>query len=69
MPEEANGGVIENKAMSQAVLASIIGPNGVSPEAKESLADRMAELLSDYKLEVPKSVNNGGPEEMQGGAS
>ncbi|CAA7398158.1 unnamed protein product [Spirodela intermedia] len=43
--------VIENQAMSQAVLESVIGQHGVSPAAKKSLASRISELL--------KSVNGG----------
>nr|P11650.1 RecName: Full=Chalcone--flavanone isomerase A; Short=CHI-A; Short=Chalcone isomerase A [Petunia x hybrida]CAA32729.1 unnamed protein product [Petunia x hybrida]CAA68769.1 unnamed protein product [Petunia x hybrida] len=37
--------VIENKQLSEAVLESIIGKHGVSPAAKCSVAERVAELL------------------------
>nr|QPF47150.1 chalcone isomerase [Clarkia gracilis subsp. sonomensis]QPF47151.1 chalcone isomerase [Clarkia gracilis subsp. sonomensis] len=38
--------VIENKQLSEAVLESIIGKHGVSPQAKQSLAARIALLLN-----------------------
>lgn len=38
--------VIENKQLSEAVLESIIGKRGVSPQAKQSLAARIAQLLN-----------------------
>lgn len=41
--------VIENKKIAEAVLESIIGTHGVSPEAKQSLAARVSELLNDYE--------------------
>ncbi|PQP97293.1 chalcone isomerase [Prunus yedoensis var. nudiflora] len=37
--------VIENKLLSEAVLESIIGKHGVSPEARQSVAARLSELL------------------------
>ncbi|KAL2896366.1 Chalcone--flavonone isomerase [Bienertia sinuspersici] len=43
---EAGNVVIVNKNLSEAVLESIIGEHGVSPEAKQSLAARVAELLN-----------------------
>ncbi|CAJ1977740.1 unnamed protein product [Sphenostylis stenocarpa] len=46
IPEEATT-VIENKLLSEAVLESMIGKHGVSPEAKQSLASRLSELLKD----------------------
>ncbi|KAK9283637.1 hypothetical protein L1049_011887 [Liquidambar formosana] len=39
--------VIENKQLSEAVLESIIGKHGVSPEAKQCLAARTSELLKE----------------------
>nr|ADK55061.1 chalcone isomerase [Paeonia suffruticosa] len=44
LPEVGNA-VVENKQLSEAVLESIIGKHGVSPEAKQSLAARISELL------------------------
>ncbi|KAL2535322.1 Chalcone--flavonone isomerase 1 [Forsythia ovata] len=44
LPESGNA-VIDNKQLSEAVLQSIIGKHGVSPEAKQSLAARLSELL------------------------
>ncbi|KAK4418172.1 Chalcone--flavonone isomerase [Sesamum alatum] len=44
IPENGNA-VIENKQLSEAVLESIIGKNGVSPSAKQSLAARLSDLL------------------------
>ncbi|XP_065872275.1 chalcone--flavanone isomerase-like isoform X1 [Euphorbia lathyris] len=44
MPETENG-VIENKLLSEAVLESIIGKHGVSPEARSSIASRLAHFL------------------------
>ncbi|XP_057852871.2 chalcone--flavanone isomerase-like [Cryptomeria japonica] len=37
--------VIENKAVGEAYLASVIGKNGVSPAAKASLAERLSQLM------------------------
>ena len=48
--------MIENKLLSEAVLESIIGKHGVSPEAKQSLAARLAEALKD---DDEKVVGNG----------
>ncbi|CAH9111634.1 unnamed protein product [Cuscuta europaea] len=48
MPETANT-VIENKRLSEAVLESIIGVNGVSPAAKQSLALRLSELVKSSR--------------------
>lgn len=45
IPNDANV-TIENKNLSEAVLESIIGKHGVSPQAKESLAARVSELLN-----------------------
>lgn len=50
---EAGKAVIENKNMSEAVLESIIGKHGVSPEAKQSLATRVSELLNNYEHQNP----------------
>ncbi|KAK9154206.1 hypothetical protein Sjap_001686 [Stephania japonica] len=44
VPDMGNA-VIENKAVAEAVLESIIGENGVSLEAKRSLALRLCELM------------------------
>ncbi|MDK0841519.1 hypothetical protein P5E51_15570, partial [Clostridium perfringens] len=44
IPEDGRA-VIENKQLSEAVLESIIGKHGVSPEAKQCLATRISELL------------------------
>ncbi|CAK9155081.1 unnamed protein product [Ilex paraguariensis] len=43
---------IENKHLSEAVLESIIGKHGVSPEAKQSLAARIADLLKQCDEEA-----------------
>nr|AIA59796.1 chalcone isomerase [Lycoris radiata] len=43
---EAGAAVIENKALTQAILESIIGEHGVSPDAKWSLAHRLSEILN-----------------------
>ncbi|XAR72067.1 Chalcone isomerase [Bertholletia excelsa] len=45
--------VIENKQLSEAVLESIIGQQGVSPAAKRSLATRIAELLKVFEDKAP----------------
>lgn len=47
--------MIENKLLSEAVLESIIGKHGVSPEAKECLAKRLSELL---KQDTDKVAEN-----------
>jgi chalcone isomerase len=44
IPEVGNA-VIENKLLAGSVLESIIGKNGVSPPARKSVAERLAELL------------------------
>lgn len=59
---EASGAAIENRALCEAVLESIIGEHGVSPAAKLSLATRVAELLkgptpSDVPPAEPVSVS------------
>ncbi|KAI3942167.1 hypothetical protein MKW98_003766 [Papaver atlanticum] len=46
---EARNAVIENKALSESILESIIGKNGVSPAAKQSLAVRISELLKGHE--------------------
>ncbi|ERN12202.1 hypothetical protein AMTRI_Chr08g164050 [Amborella trichopoda] len=38
--------MIEDKALAQALLDSIIGEHGVSPAAKRSVAERLSEVLS-----------------------
>ncbi|XP_015075260.1 chalcone--flavonone isomerase-like [Solanum pennellii] len=43
--------VIENKPLSEAVLESMIGKNGVSPAAKRSLAKRVSEMLEKSNAE------------------
>ncbi|XP_059666172.1 chalcone--flavanone isomerase-like [Cornus florida] len=43
---EAGNVVIENKQLSEALLESIIGKHGVSPEAKQSLAARISKLIA-----------------------
>ncbi|KAM7499220.1 hypothetical protein LguiA_023634 [Lonicera macranthoides] len=65
LPEVGNA-VIENKQLSQAILMSIIGKQGVSPETKQSLAERMSDLLKKYdekasrngELESKKAILN-----------
>uniref|UniRef100_A0A5B7BF61 Chalcone-flavonone isomerase family protein n=1 Tax=Davidia involucrata TaxID=16924 RepID=A0A5B7BF61_DAVIN len=52
LPEEGIA-VIENKQLSEAVLESIIGKHGVSPEAKQSLASRISLLLKECDDKVP----------------
>lgn len=56
MPE-AGRVVIENKPLCEAVLESIIGEHGVSPEAKRSLALRVSELLKESQ-DVGEMVAN-----------
>lgn len=46
IPEVGNA-VIENKLLSESVLESIIGKQGVSPEARKSVATRLSELLKE----------------------
>ncbi|KAM7271334.1 hypothetical protein ACFE04_030548 [Oxalis oulophora] len=46
IPEVGNA-VIENKYLAGAILESIIGKNGVSPAARQSVAERFVELLKD----------------------
>lgn len=56
MPETASA-VIENKQLSEAVLESIIGSKGVSPEAKQSLAVRLSELLNNGGITGGDTIN------------
>nr|BBG28365.1 chalcone isomerase 1 [Cymbidium hybrid cultivar] len=44
-------GVVENKKLTNAVLESIIGEKGVSPAAKQSLAQRISEFLNKKEEE------------------
>ncbi|XP_021758804.1 chalcone--flavonone isomerase-like [Chenopodium quinoa] len=44
--------VIENKNLSEAVLESIIGKHGVSPEAKQCIAARVSGLLNPDNVEA-----------------
>lgn len=44
---EVGSAVIEHKPLSEAVLESIIGKQGVSPAAKKSLALRLSDLLKN----------------------
>ncbi|XP_073063749.1 chalcone--flavanone isomerase [Primulina eburnea] len=50
LPEKENA-VIENKQLSEAVLETIIGKHGVSPEAKQSLGARISEVLKASSVE------------------
>ncbi|ONK62369.1 uncharacterized protein A4U43_C07F3170 [Asparagus officinalis] len=52
---EAGVTVIENKALTRAILESIIGEHGVSPAAKKSLATRMSEFMGGVE-EVKERV-------------
>ncbi|PSR93060.1 Chalcone--flavonone isomerase [Actinidia chinensis var. chinensis] len=45
---ETGKAVIENKQVSETVLQTIIGKNGVSPAAKQSLAARISQFLNKY---------------------
>ncbi|XP_058109879.1 chalcone--flavanone isomerase-like [Magnolia sinica] len=47
VPEQGNA-VIENRQLMEAVIESIIGQHGVSPEAKQCLATRVSELLKEF---------------------
>ncbi|XP_020102007.1 chalcone--flavonone isomerase [Ananas comosus] len=59
VPEVGNV-VIENRALCEAILESIIGEHGVSPATKRSLALRVSELLKEFggakEAEVEKPV-------------
>ncbi|XP_030444554.1 chalcone--flavanone isomerase-like [Syzygium oleosum] len=58
VPEALNT-VIENRQLTEAVLESMIGKHGVSPQAKTSLASRIRELLKGCEKkadEVDKNV-------------
>nr|VDD57430.1 unnamed protein product [Brassica oleracea] len=48
---ETGKAVIENKLLAEAVLESIIGKNGVSPGARLSVAERLAQLMNSDKVE------------------
>ncbi|XP_057767975.1 chalcone--flavanone isomerase-like isoform X2 [Salvia miltiorrhiza] len=49
IPEQGKA-VIENKLLAEAILESIIGKQGVSPTARQSLAARVSELLKQTSL-------------------
>nr|WLK78563.1 chalcone isomerase [Salvia plebeia] len=49
IPEQGKA-VIENKLLAEAILESIIGKQGVSPTARQSLAARVSELLKQAPL-------------------
>ena len=58
--------MIENKLLTEAILESMIGKHGVSPEAKKSLAARLSELFEkdckvggDEKVEAEKVASVG----------
>ncbi|KAG5237661.1 hypothetical protein OIU76_012431 [Salix suchowensis] len=51
VPETENA-VIENKLLSAAILESMIGKHGVSPEAKQSLATTLSGLLRETNENV-----------------
>lgn len=42
--------MIENKQMAEAVLESIIGKHGVSPDAKQSLGVRLADMFKQIEF-------------------
>lgn len=48
---------IENKLLSESVLESIIGKNGVSPAARLSLATRLSHLLTQSQPNTPNICN------------
>nr|Q53B74.1 RecName: Full=Chalcone--flavanone isomerase 2-A; Short=Chalcone isomerase 2-A [Glycine max]AAT94360.1 chalcone isomerase 2 [Glycine max]ACN81823.1 chalcone isomerase [Glycine max] len=52
---EVTSAVIENKLLSEAVLESMIGKNGVSPAAKQSLASRLSHLFKEPGVCDPQS--------------
>ncbi|XP_006650802.1 chalcone--flavonone isomerase [Oryza brachyantha] len=58
VPEDgAAAAAIENRALCEAVLDSIIGEHGVSPAAKRSIASRVTELLkADATGDVPAAA-------------
>ena len=68
---------MENKLLSEAVLESIIGKNGVSPDTKKSLAVRLSDLLKVFdnnnnnvtadnkKLEADGAIAAEAPDEKQ----
>lgn len=51
---EVGSTIIENKLLSEAVLESMIGKHGVSPQAKQSLATRLAELFKPNTDSITK---------------
>ncbi|CAI9785626.1 unnamed protein product [Fraxinus pennsylvanica] len=65
LPESWNA-VIENKQLSEAVLQSIIGKHGVSPEAKQNLAARLSELFEQWESSSTRELD---PEKVEGAAN
>ncbi|KDP46099.1 hypothetical protein JCGZ_06610 [Jatropha curcas] len=62
---EVEDALIENKLLSEAILESIIGKDGVSPEARKCVAERLAELfeknvqsgeLVGKSLQIPERI-------------
>ncbi|XP_010555785.1 PREDICTED: chalcone--flavonone isomerase-like [Tarenaya hassleriana] len=56
---ETGEAVIENKLLGEAVLESIVGKNGVSPDTRRSLAKRLSQLLKS------ENIIGAGQEEVQ----
>lgn len=48
VPEKDAAIVIENRALAEGFLATVIGENGVTPAAKAAIADRVSKLLNEY---------------------
>lgn len=57
IPETVDA-VINNRQLSEAILESIIGKNGVSPETKETLAGRMSDLMKEKHSNSNNNNNN-----------
>lgn len=48
VPRSGNA-VIKNKLLGETIIESMIGKNGVSPETRKSLAQRLSKLMNQHK--------------------
>uniref|UniRef100_A0AAU8HMI8 Chalcone-flavonone isomerase family protein n=2 Tax=Silybum marianum TaxID=92921 RepID=A0AAU8HMI8_SILMA len=57
IPEAATV-VLENEKLAQAVIESVIGEHGVSPQAKQSLASRLSDFMKQFDEKATTSVES-----------
>nr|Q8LKP9.1 RecName: Full=Chalcone--flavanone isomerase; Short=Chalcone isomerase [Saussurea medusa]AAM48130.1 chalcone isomerase [Saussurea medusa] len=57
IPEAATV-VLENRKLAQTVIESVIGEHGVSPEAKQSLASRLSDFMTQFDEKATANVES-----------